>query len=362
VAVHIVPLAERPEFVATVARWHWEAWGAEDPAGSVESWTARLAGWANHDAIPMIFVALAGDSPVGSVSLTIHDLPQRRDLWDLWPWLSGLYVVPECRGRGVGRALVARAEAQARSMGVARLYLHTARARGLYERIGWEPIGEDVHAGAAVTIMCKPVGDQPLNELEEASWLATLRPSRIRGVQAGATTWTDVDLAACDTGEQEALRSVLESFRIRVKLVPVGQARHLVRLLDGTEATAPFLVLACHGDSGRILLPPLAPQVERFQPFHGSLGPQEIVECARLGGRTVICTGCDTATPELAEAFLAAGCDGYLAPAGAPFGYASTIVVAVVFYELIQGRSFDSAVDKLRAIDDELAMWQLYRP
>jgi GNAT superfamily N-acetyltransferase len=360
--MRIVALAERPELVPTVARWHWDVWGAEDPAGSLESWTARAAGWANHDAIPMMFVALAGDSPVGSVTLMAHNLSERRDLWDLWPWLSGLYVVPEWRGRGVGRALVARAEAQARSMGVARLYLHTARARGLYERIGWEPIGEDVHAGAAVTIMCKLVGDRALADLEETSWLATLRPSRIREVQAGATTWTNVDLAACDTGAHDALRSILESLRIRVNLVPVGQVRHLVRVLDGTEATAPFLVLACHGDGGRILLPRLALQVERFQPYHGSLGPEEIAGCARLGGQTVICTGCDTGAADLAEAFLAAGCDAYLAPAGAPFDYASTIVIAILFYELIHGRSLDSAVDKVHAIGDELAMWRLYRP
>jgi GNAT superfamily N-acetyltransferase len=157
-ATRIVALAERPELVRTVAGWHWELWGAEDPAGSVESWTARAKGWANQDAIPMIFVALAEESPVGSVSLMVHDLSDRRDLWDLWPWLSGLYVVPAWRGRGIGSALVARAEAQARSMGVVRLYLYTARARGLYEQLGWEPFGDDVQAGAAVTIMAKRIG------------------------------------------------------------------------------------------------------------------------------------------------------------------------------------------------------------
>jgi GNAT superfamily N-acetyltransferase len=161
-ATSIVALAERPELVPTVGRWHWDLWGAEDPAGSLESWTARVAWWANHDAIPMIFIAFAGDTAVGSVSLMTHDLPERRDLWDLWPWLSGLYVVPGYRGHGFGRALVARVEAQARSMGVARLYLYTARARGFYEQLGWNPIGDDVAAGAVITIMVKRVGDPEL--------------------------------------------------------------------------------------------------------------------------------------------------------------------------------------------------------
>ena len=161
-AARIVALAERPDLVPTVGRWHWDLWGAEDPAGSLESWTARVGRWANHDAVPMIFIALAGSTAVGSVSLVAHDLPERPDLWDLWPWLSGLYVVPECRRRGVGRALVARVEAQARSMGVVRLYLHTAQARGLYEQLGWHPIRDDMAAGASVTIMVKRVRDPEL--------------------------------------------------------------------------------------------------------------------------------------------------------------------------------------------------------
>jgi GNAT superfamily N-acetyltransferase len=161
-ATRIVALAEQPELVPTVGRWHWDLWGAEDPAAFRESWTARVARWANHDAVPMIFIALAGERAVGSVSLVAHDLPERRDLWDLWPWLSGLYVVPGYRGRGVGRALVARVEAQARSMRVVRLYLYTGQARGLYEQLGWDPIGTDVAAGAPVTIMVKRVGDPEL--------------------------------------------------------------------------------------------------------------------------------------------------------------------------------------------------------
>lgn len=97
---------------------------------------------------------------------------------------------------------------------------------------------------------------------EERDYLATLRPSRIREVQAGHNGWMCVDLIDVEAGEAVALRGVLELFGVRVRRFPVGQARHMVRALGG-EATAPYVVLACQGDAGRVLL--LEQAVERLR-------------------------------------------------------------------------------------------------
>lgn len=55
--------------------------------------------------------------------------------------LNDLFVVPSARGRGVGRALLAAAEAYARAVGAIRLVLQTAidnaAAQRLYESVGW---------------------------------------------------------------------------------------------------------------------------------------------------------------------------------------------------------------------------------
>lgn len=80
VALRIVPLADRPDLTATVGRWHWDEWGGEDPAGSAEAWIARVATYAERDAIPALYVALDDEEPVGSASLVSHDLPDRDDL------------------------------------------------------------------------------------------------------------------------------------------------------------------------------------------------------------------------------------------------------------------------------------------
>jgi GNAT superfamily N-acetyltransferase len=53
------------------------------------------------------------------------------------PWLAGLYVAPDHRRQGIGRALVRAIEEQARRRGNRRLYLYAGPASKFYERLGW---------------------------------------------------------------------------------------------------------------------------------------------------------------------------------------------------------------------------------
>lgn len=196
---------------------------------------------------------------------------------------------------------------------------------------------------------------------QEEQWLATLRPSRIREVQAGRLGWAEADLLAVGEVDARPLRDGLETFGIKVNLIPIGQARHLITALGDAREIARYVVIACHGDEGRILLDELADEVARFQPFEGSMGPDEVRQHLRLPGRVVICTGCDTGDEALAKAFLEAGASAYLAPTGAPFGYASFFAPLMVFYELTELRTLEQAVDRLQQHDGELAMWKLFR-
>lgn len=186
------------------------------------------------------------------------------------------------------------------------------------------------------------------------------RPSRIRDVQAGVPHWGVVELIDVESGDVGALRPALEAFGLRVDRIPVGQARHLVHALS-TGTRAPFVVLACHGEDGAIVLPELADEIERDQPFHGRVAPADLGTFARFDGAIVISTGCGTGREDLANAVLAAGASAYVAPTGAPFGYASVVAPVLLFYELTEQRSLEHAVERLRAHDAELAMWTLYR-
>lgn len=71
--------------------------------------------------------------------------------------LKRMYVVPQERGRGVGRVILEALEAEARRLRLTRLVLETgvrqAKAQALYERAGFvriAPFGEYVHSPLSV--------------------------------------------------------------------------------------------------------------------------------------------------------------------------------------------------------------------
>ncbi|MBS0562126.1 MAG: GNAT family N-acetyltransferase [Proteobacteria bacterium] len=60
-----------------------------------------------------------------------------------WGWLfvAALWVADDRRGCGLGRALLAHAEAHAAAEGCHSVWLDTFQARGFYERLGYEVFG-----------------------------------------------------------------------------------------------------------------------------------------------------------------------------------------------------------------------------
>jgi len=194
----------------------------------------------------------------------------------------------------------------------------------------------------------------------EAPYWQTVRPSMIRTVAKGASSWTSVDLLEADT-QGATIRSALEDFGIKVTLFPIGRAQHVVNVLSGEECTAPYVILAMHGDHNKLLLPSLAEEIAATERFNDALTPEDLSTFVNLPGRVVISLGCETGTPELARSFLDHGCTAYIGPEGAPFGYASMFVPIFLFYELTEMRSLEGAMERLRQHDHELAMWRLFQ-
>jgi len=100
----------------------------------------RCASWAGR-----VFVAEADGSMVGFVCVWGRVPPQEIDDEPAdAAYVSDLVVLPVWRGRGIGRALLARAEAHARSQGVGSLGIgviaSNREALHLYERLGFAPV------------------------------------------------------------------------------------------------------------------------------------------------------------------------------------------------------------------------------
>jgi GNAT superfamily N-acetyltransferase len=147
-------LADHPELAPILAAWHHAEWQALLPGWTLAQAEAGLRSHTGRRQVPTTVVAVEGEEPLGSASLLEADL----DDWDhLSPWLASVFVRPDCRGRGLGQALVTRAVEEAAALGVGVLYLFTAGQVGFYEKLGWGPWVRTWHHGTEVVIMRRRV-------------------------------------------------------------------------------------------------------------------------------------------------------------------------------------------------------------
>jgi len=134
-AIRIVPVTD-----ADRAAWAplWQGYQRFYEISLSEEVTETLWSRALDPAEP-VFAALAWD---GGAALGLVHYLYHRNSWTLGDscYLNDLFVLPEARGRGVGRALILHCHAAARAAGCETVYWHThetnSTARALYDRIG----------------------------------------------------------------------------------------------------------------------------------------------------------------------------------------------------------------------------------
>jgi GNAT superfamily N-acetyltransferase len=145
----IVSTIDRPDLLEVAVRWRWQEWSrGKEPFEAALS-RAQLASAARLK-IPQTFVLLVDDEPVGTASLTAHDLEERPDLT---PWLAGVFVVPEARCRGYAPMLVGAVEEEARRQSISTLWLYTNTAERIYARVGWRTVETVVHNDKPFALM-----------------------------------------------------------------------------------------------------------------------------------------------------------------------------------------------------------------
>ncbi|MDX8503768.1 GNAT family N-acetyltransferase [Mesorhizobium sp. VK22E] len=140
-------MAERD--VEAIARLRLAAF-FEGTGRTLEEDMAGLRGLIASGGFEAAFVARLGGSPIGSCLFVCNEIDPAHDLT---PWLAGLIVDQNYRGRGVGAALLKAVEAHAASVGVDKLYLYTWQARCFYQALGWTAIETFEQGGEPMVLM-----------------------------------------------------------------------------------------------------------------------------------------------------------------------------------------------------------------
>ena len=144
-SIVIATLAERPELVTEAVDIAWREWGQSMPESERERWLSEAERDSRlHAPMSAAFVAVDAGRAVGVVQLHEFEIDAIRDRS---PWVCGMVVLPEYRGRGVGSRLLAALEEFAAGHGVPQLWVFTEHAAGFYERCGWQRHGEAVEHG-----------------------------------------------------------------------------------------------------------------------------------------------------------------------------------------------------------------------
>ena len=131
-------LAERPESAGALTallRLVWPEWYGPDGPGDA---TRDVAQRCRSNGMPLGLVAVDDEGHVvGTVSLGASSHGARGAEA---PWIIGLAVHPDHRGRGLAAALIKAATERAGEMGHSTLFAATSRAAPIFREAGWEEL------------------------------------------------------------------------------------------------------------------------------------------------------------------------------------------------------------------------------
>ena len=146
-------LADHPEFIEALAPLVAEHWRPILTGETVASRTAKLRDHLNRKILPIAWVAYSQSTVFGTAALRAQDLPGHEHLT---PWLGGVFVVPQFRGKGIGAALTAAVEQYAKNLpGISTLYLFTLDKQAWYKSLGWSMLEPCTWCNRAGDIMMK---------------------------------------------------------------------------------------------------------------------------------------------------------------------------------------------------------------
>ena len=127
-------MTKHMQFAEIAADWIFNEFIKGIKHGITREMVLEKVRYCRDDALPMRFAAIMDGKCAGTIYLCENDLSCR----SYTPWLAGLYVDPQYRKMGIGKALISHVREQAKKLGFGELYLRTEHASGYYKKLGWE--------------------------------------------------------------------------------------------------------------------------------------------------------------------------------------------------------------------------------
>src|SRR5476651_2600377 len=144
-------LKNHPQAIPALANiWHEVLGKIWMPEIGIEEIESLYYEELNQD-IPLTFIALYGEFPLGSCTLELTGGVRS----DLRPWIGDLVVDPKYQQQGIGKILLAATIEKAKELGFEKLYLFAfdPTITEYYGCLGWKKIGMDEFKSHPVTVM-----------------------------------------------------------------------------------------------------------------------------------------------------------------------------------------------------------------
>lgn len=168
-------------------------------------------------------------------------------------------------------------------------------------------------------------------------------------------------LNVCDTGnEAEALRQVLEYMNFFVGIKKIGRPKDFIDSLSGKLPFDPdCVIISCHGEDGKILMPILGESVYFDDEPRGAFSCKEIERCLKMSDKLIVSTGCTTGENDIGAAFSQR--NNYIAPSGYIEGDSALFFVIRLFYNFVRGKNINDAFLDTQATDSETEMFRFFK-
>lgn len=153
--------------------------------------------------------------------------------------------------------------------------------------------------------------------------------------------------------ESQALRQVLELYGFLVLIKYIGRPNDFIDVLeDKVELNADYIIISCHGEDGRIIMPKLHESIYlQDEPKH-DFSSTEIEMYIKLSNKIIVNTGCSTGNKNMMDVFSKNN-NTYIAPTDYIDGNAVFIFAVNMFYSLSRNIDVFTSFNKARQLDND---------